>query len=276
MAKGIVLARATRYLPAMFRLIGFILAATLWITPGDARDRRNPETVSSGVVRAIVDGDTLVLRNGSEVRLIGIQAPKLPLGRRGFKKWPLAEVAKQALSDLTLGKKLSLRYDGTRVDRHGRLLANLIDANGAWIQGKLVARGMARVYSFRDNRTRAAELLAIEKTARRARLGIWRHRYYRVIGADKARRFIDTFQLIEGRVLNTAVVRGRAYLNFGKNWRTDFTITIAPRHLRLFRRLAVLPEKFDGRRVRVRGWLRSYNGPLIEATHPEQIELLEK
>jgi hypothetical protein len=28
--------------------------------------------------------------------------------------------------------------------------------------------------------------------------------------------------------------------------------------------------------VRVRGWLDSYNGPTIAATHPEQIEVLDE
>jgi micrococcal nuclease len=29
-----------------------------------------------------------------------------------------------------------------------------------------------------------------------------------------------------------------------------------------------------GKRLRVRGWVMWRNGPMIEATHPEQIELL--
>ena len=31
----------------------------------------------------------------------------------------------------------------------------------------------------------------------------------------------------------------------------------------------------EGRRIRVRGWLAWRNGPQIEATHPEQIEVVE-
>ena len=34
------------------------------------------------------------------------------------------------------------------------------------------------------------------------------------------------------------------------------------------------PEEYEGRTVRTRGWVKSYNGPMIEATHPEQIEVL--
>lgn len=246
------------------------------VSHADARGGRNPEIVPSGVVRDIVDGDTLVLANGTEVRLVGIQAPKLPLGRPNFRKWPLADDAKATLASLALGKRLELRYGKGPIDRHGRLLADLFDPDGRWIQGELLARGMARTYTFRDNRARARELLAIEDRARRARRGIWAHPFYRVVSAAESAQFIDTFQLVEGRVLDAAIVRGRAYLNFGRDWRSDFTISVAPRDVRLFRRAGAPPGSYNGRRIRVRGWLKSRNGPMIVVTHPEQIELLDK
>ncbi|MBT7757930.1 MAG: thermonuclease family protein, partial [Rhodospirillaceae bacterium] len=83
------------------------------------------------------------------------------------------------------------------------------------------------------------------------------------------------FQLIEGIVLKTALVRGRVYLNFGQDWRQDFTITVAPRDRRLFDRAGFDHQGLAGHRVRVRGWLKHYNGPSIEASHPEQIEILD-
>jgi len=69
------------------------------------------ETLERGetsLAAEVVDGDTLLLENGTKVRLVGIQAPKLPLGRAGFEAWPLAEEAKQALEDLALGQTLTL------------------------------------------------------------------------------------------------------------------------------------------------------------------------
>jgi hypothetical protein len=69
-------------------------------------------------------------------------------------------------------------------------------------------------------------------------------------------------------------VRKRTYLNFGADWRSDFTITIAPKDRRLFEADGIDPLIYQGKRVRVRGWLKSYNGPLIDATHPEQIEVI--
>ena len=110
------------------------------------------EEGGTGRVVEIVDGDTLVLDDGRQVRLVGIQAPKLPLGRPGFEAWPLGDKAKAALEGLTLDRVVSLRYGGRQMDRHGRVLAHLFDEDGVWIQGALLDKGMVRVYSFADNR----------------------------------------------------------------------------------------------------------------------------
>ncbi|MCW5729237.1 MAG: thermonuclease family protein [Alphaproteobacteria bacterium] len=227
-----------------------------------------------GLVVTVIDGDTLRLDDGREVRLVGIQAPKLPLGRAGFPTWPLAEEAKAALERMALRASVTPHFGGAREDRHGRLLAHLVTAEGRWLQGAMLEGGMARVYTFPDNRSAAREMLALEAAARAARLGIWRLDHYRVRQHGEVAQLIDTFQLVEGRVLRADQVRDHLYLNFGADWRDDFTIRIARRNLRLFQQAGEDPAKFAGRTVRVRGWLRRLNGPMIEVTHPEQIEAL--
>ncbi len=234
------------------------------------------EIAETETVVEIVDGDTLVLAGGRQVRLVGLQAPKLPLGRPGFKAWPLAEEAKAALAELAMGRAVTLGYGGRRSDRHGRALAHLFDAAGLWIQGALIDRGMARVYSFADNRTLVPELLAREAAARAAGRGIWALRAYAVRDAAAVPAQLSGFELVEGRVVETATIRKRTYLNFGADWRSDFTISLAPKTQRLFKAEGIDPLSYRGKRVRVRGWLKSYNGPLIEATHPEQIEVIEE
>lgn len=228
-----------------------------------------------GRVVKVVDGETLFLDDGVQVRLVGIQAPKLPLGRRNFKTWPLAGEAKQVLETLTLGRQITLSYGGQRLDRYGRALAHLHRDDGLWIQERLLHMGLARVYSFRDNRAMVPEMLAAEQTARAAKLGIWGHQWYRIWQQENLRAGVEGFQLIEGIVLNSALVRGRIYLNFGQDWRQDFTITVQPRDRRLFDRAGFDYQGLAGHRVRVRGWLKHYNGPSIEASHPEQIEILD-
>lgn len=225
-------------------------------------------------VVAVVDGDTVLLEDNREVRLVGIQAPKLPLGRKGFEPWPLSDEAKTALETLTLGQAVTLGFGGRRADRHGRLLAHLFLPDGRWVQGELLASGMARVYSFADNRALIADMLALERAAREAGLGIWALEFYHVRRAEEAALYLGRFELVEGRVLAAAVARGRGYLNFAEDWKQDFTITLAPKVRRLFEGEGLAVENYEGLKIRVRGWLKTYNGPMIEVTHPEQIEVL--
>lgn len=254
------------------------LAFLLMILASPARAAEAPaalERDGGGIVESVIDGDTLVLEDGAEVRLVGLQAPKLALGREGFVEWPLADEAKAALEALTLGRQVTLAYGGLRTDRYGRKLAHLIREDGLWIQGAMLEAGMARVYSFPDNRAAVPEMLALERSARQARRGIWDHPYYAVRGAEEAAGAVGGFALVEGVILAAEEVRGRIYLNFGEDWDLDFTIAIEPADARAFEDAGIDPTQWEGRPVRVRGWLREFNGPLIEATHPEQIELLD-
>ena len=256
-----------------------LLAAALAVCAVPGAMPGAAEEPASEIARAvkIVDGDTLFLDDGREVRLVGIQAPKLPLGREGFVAWPLAEEAKAALTELALGRELKIAPGPAPMDRHGRLLAQLYDAEtGQWVQGALLSQGMARVYSFYDNRVRIPEMLERERAARAAGRGIWGESWYAVRNPAGLGGDIDSFQLVEGQVLDAAEVRGRGYINFGPDYRSDFTISLDRDALRRFAESGRAPADYIGHRVRVRGWLESYNGPMIEVTHPEQIEVLDE
>jgi len=257
------------------RLVTFCLMIAIICFPAQAANLSGLEQGGAHVVQSVVDGDTVVLESGKQVRFVGIQAPKLPLGRKGFKKWPLADEAKAHLEKKALGKTVTLHFGGARQDRHGRILAHLITEDGLWLQGEMLKNGLARVYTFPDNRAVVPDLLAAEREARTNNRGIWAHPFYRRLTPDALGKYRGTFQLIEGKVLDAAKVRRTHYLNFGADWRTDFTVKIDKRALKAFESSDIDPLSYEGKHIRVRGWLKHRNGPMIEATHPEQIEVLE-
>lgn len=238
-----------------------------------ATDVQSLPSVPGGSVTEVVDGDTVFLSNGVEVRMVGIQAPKLPLGQRDFAKWPLAEEARVTLKSLARGRTFFQYFGGARMDRHGRSLAHLVDTDGLWLQGEMLRLGLARVYTFPDNTALADEMLALEREARRNLFGIWSHPFYALRTPETATDDIGTFQIVEGRVMQAADVRGTIYLNFGEDWRTDFTLMIRRKARKTF--ADVDPANWQGLEIRARGWLKSRNGPMIEITHAQQIELLE-
>ncbi len=264
--------RTHRYILATFALLALFAAPLGGHATADGLPDRTPEPVSDGRVARIIDGDTLVLENGAHVRLTGIQAPKIPLGRPGFKAWPLGEEAKSALAALAAGRAVRLHYGGRRVDRWRRLLAH-VETDGVWLQGEMLRRGLARVYTFPDNVSRAAELYAAEREARERRAGIWALDWYRIRTPDDTIAAIGTFQIVEGVPLDVATVRGTTYLNFGKDWRTDFTVSVSARDAHRFRGTVPDLKSLRGKSVRVRGWLNRRNGAMLRLTHPEQLEV---
>ena len=239
--------------------------------------------VPGGTVVQVTDGDTVLLDSGLVVRMIGTQAPKLPLGREGFPTWPLAPEAQAELSTLLLNKPVSLGYGGEEVDRYERALAHVFvegaDGERVWAQHHMVQAGLARVYSFPDNRSCLDQLFAAERQARAERLGIWTDPYYSVRAADRPADLLERagrYELVEGRVLLADRSGSRLYLNFGRLWKEDFTVVLEAPALRLFSEDGLDPLTLDGALIRVRGWVDDRDGPRIEVTHPEQIEVLAR
>jgi hypothetical protein len=147
--------------------------------------------------------------------------------------------------------------------------------DGVWLQHALVAEGLARVHTRADMRRCAPSLLAAENAVRLAKRGLWAEPFYRVRKSGELEGDIATFQIVEGRVVAVAVRRNRVFVNFGPNYRTDFTVTISLADRRRLAKQGIDPAAWAGKTVRVRGWLSLLNGPEIELTHPEQIQILE-
>jgi hypothetical protein len=142
----------------------------------------------------------------------------------------------------------------------------------------MLARGYARVAAQVGNAGCAAELLARERAARAAKLGLWDEPYYAILGAGSGAELAaerGRFTVVEGKVLSVRESGGTIYMNFGRRWSEALTVTISKRHERIFSGAGVTPKKLENRRVRVRGWIDERNGPRIEATRPEQIEIAE-
>ena len=239
---------------------------------------------ASGPTRTVVkvlDGETLLLDDAREVRLIGALPPHTPPGSASGSVWPLERATRTALSELMTGRTVALGYDGRRRDRYGRATAQVyLVRNGtrAWVQGALVARGLARAYGLQGNFRCLAKLIRLEAAARQAGIGIWRHAAYQVRSAARPSdlyRYRHTFQLVAGTVRAVATKRSVTYLNFGRDWRRDFTIVVTRGDRKRLRKAGVNLAALKGRRIRVRGWIEVRNGPMIRIRDRAELEILD-
>lgn len=264
------------------------------ILPGEARAQAavtlgcNLEPGPSRAVAGIVDGETLRLDDGVEVRLIGALAPRA--GDAGADEsvaqvWPPEIAARDALAALVAGQSVALAFAGRRADRYGRVLAHVFisrDGTDVWVQGWLVEEGLARAYSLPESDACLGALLERERRAREANRGMWAHAAYQVRPADRPTelsRYRHTFQLVRGRVERAtrgnlsildlanserppAADGGSQRGAFRVVWRRDIARSASLESA----------ERLKGRNILVRGWIEVRAGPEIEIVATGQIE----
>ena len=237
----------------------------------DDRTECRPEILGSATVSAVADGRSVSLSDGREVRLAGIEIPN---------EGGNSAAARAALEKRVAGQEVRLLRMGPAADRYGRVVAGVaVPADEKPVQIELLAQGHALFASNIGNTGCAAAFLSAEKAARVSGAGLWGGSYYATKKAEDPAGILALrghFAVVEGKVLSVRESGGTIYVNFGRRWTEDFTVTTLKRNERTFDAAGLPLKQLAGRRVRVRGTIEERGGPWIEALHPGQIEIAEQ
>ncbi len=238
-----------------------MLSAFLFFIPFPATASAQTETAQ---VRYVLDGDSFILADGRQARLIGVNAPEL--GKDGAPGQPLAKQARNRLSQLIKGQTLTLSRGRERQDHYGRWLVHARLADGASVEEILLREGLAWAIAIPPNLDRLDSLLKAETEARAAGRGVWGEAAYAPKPASALTEKDTGFGFIEGTIQRRA--RGKRVIYFA----------LAPRVAR------VVPHQdwkkyFEGkstglvgRRVVARGWLTQSKGRLhLRVPHPAML-----
>ena len=266
-APPILSRRQFRRFPVVFmsvvsRLV-FATAATALVSGATAQEACKLPGLGTATVASVRDGRTLLLTDGRELRLAAIEAD---------------DASRAALNALAAGRTLQLEKLGPEQDRYGRVVAiAYTDDARESLQQVMLAQGQARVSGRVGNRPCAELLLKAEHTARATVRGIWADPNFAPLPSHDVARITAVrgqFALVEGKVLSVRESGATIYVNFGRRWAQDFAVTILKRHRRDFAAAGIEPKELEGRRIRVRGWVEQRRGPMMEASVPEQIEVI--
>lgn len=243
---------------------------SLGTSADDARPLR--PAMNDRSVRSI-DDLRLQLSNGRIVQLVGIDVPRQTGYSSGDESYAVKQFldmlfAKSADSDVII---YQIAGSGAgKTNRMGHDLGHVVRKSGnVWVQGALIANGLAMARPTPTNPELAEKMYALEDQARQEKRGIWADdSAHRLVEASDTIQPLDRFAVVEGTVKNVSIIRNVTYLNFGDDYRKDFTIGIPSTQRQAMSRVGIDPFKLQGQKVRVRGWLRLYNGPYIELEHP--------
>lgn len=221
-----------------FFVSGFYVSAALAFCPA-------PGHLPSAKVQRVVDGDTLRLADGRNVRLIGLNSPEL--GRQGRAAEPFADASRARLQALVAASDglVSLQYGQQAKDHYGRTLAHAYDIRGRNLEAQLLGEGLGYRVAVVPNLALVQCQQAAERSARQARVGLWQRSPVKAAAQLQQ----GGFALLRGRIERIERNRGGMWLEMGDS----LVLHIAPRALGNFDLRAV--EGLAGRQVEARGWV---------------------
>lgn len=145
------------------------LLLQLLLLAGSAHAGRTIE----GMVRAVYDGDTVLLTTREEsrlkVRLYGIDAPETQKPDKPGQAY--GAISRRTLMYKIMGRRVTAEL--VDIDQYKRAVA-VIRYSGRDINREMVSEGMAWAYRQYLQGTYASEYIGAENLAREHRAGIWR------------------------------------------------------------------------------------------------------
>lgn len=196
-------------------------------------------------VKRVLDGDTLRLADGRNVRLIGLNTPEV--SHQGRPAQPYAVKAKNRLEQLIKANagQVALKIGEPAKDHYGRLLAHAFTDNGRNIEEQLLVEGLGYQVVFAPATRWAQCQQMAERQARAAGKGLWRQSRQ----LSPAQVDSSGFALIRGQVMQVERNRGGIWLEMSGS----LVLQITPKRLPYFDIEEL--QALAGREVEARGWV---------------------
>lgn len=225
-------------------LAGAFFVAAIWLPVAQALCP-TPASLPVAQVERVVDGDTLRLKDGRSIRMVGLNTPET--GRKGRSSEPFAEAAKRRLQALVTESDgaVGLRIGQQAKDHYGRVLANVYGRDGANFEAQLLSEGLGYLVAVSPNVALVDCQQAAERTARQAGLGLWRKSP--VQSAAKIDR--GGFALVSGEVMGVQRKGGGVWIEL----KGPLVLRIAPDLVGQFDINQLIGMK--GKRLEARGWV---------------------
>ncbi len=269
----------SRLLPCLMRFCLLVLvtiascAQSLEKAPAPCEWRGKGETVT---VRQVIDGDTLVLKDGRSVRLIGVNTPEMARKKRSAQ--PLAKQARRFLVDILPADKVVLLRPGVQPkDHYGRTLAHLYLPDGRSIEALILSAGLGFQIVIPPNTEHLDCLRLAERGAQRTQLGIWREPFFRAGDVKEISAAHQGFSRVKGVLKQVSISAGTWWLDL----EGDLVLYIKPADQTYFDIKAL--HDLRGQTITVRGWMvyrgeqgavkgKAYKTWIMALKHPNAIE----
>lgn len=196
-------------------------------------------------VARVYDGDTIILEDKKQVRLLGVNTPEIESRHRSEEPGGIA--AKKWLQNQLRESQVYLEFDEVRRDKYKRLLAHVFLPNGKHVNLALLENGLAAISIIPPNGRYSDKLIQAQQYAEKQKLGIWSMPEYQSRPITEIANHTRGWQRFTGTPV--AIRKSRKFTRLLFNDKVD--IRVANSNLKLFPELAT----YVGKPLEVRGWV---------------------
>lgn len=174
---------------------------------------------------------------------------------------------------------VTLKIDEKRLNRYGNIIAYVKDEKrNLSLQEVLVQEGLAYVYTTTDNDIGYLKLLELEEESRNNNKGLWQEKEFKIQAPQSMVKYQNyyknKFAFVKGYVKSVKFTKKRVFINFGDDWKKDFTVSISNQFLKNFDKNKI--KSLKDKEIQVRGWIASYNGPFMDIYHLGHLEIFKQ
>ncbi len=178
------------------------------------------------------------------------------------------------IKELTIHKDFYFAFADDKPNRHGNFNA-VITSKGdkESLQEILLENGLALAY-FIENTKNNKIIFNAEQKARNSKKGIWQHTNTLKSSAiiNDYKEDLGEFAIVEGKPKHIYISKKNTFINFGDDWKTDFSIEFENKLLKKSTDFSA--KDLIGKTIRVRGWLEDYNGPFMKIFTVANVEII--
>ena len=230
-----------------------------------------PQNLSSEIVEIakVYDGDTVKLKDGRRIRLIGLNAPETK--KEGSPAEPYANASRDRLRQLLKNSEVRLVLGKQKQDKYKRWLGHLY-ADGVLVSESLLRDGLAFHIAVPPN-------LKFNRCLKKAELsasgsGLWKQQAWRDVLSLKNKE--SGFRLLRGKVTSVKKIRSGWIIEVDDL----LALKLSKATAKDFGESRVINLK--GKAIQLRGWIRpkAANAPVhyqpwfLAVTHKTHIELI--
>lgn len=233
-----------------------------FLNNNNCRLKQAHETVR---VSHVYDGDTIKLKDGRKLRLIGINTSER--GRDGETDQPFYQSAKSRLQQIINQNRALIKIipGKQKQDRHKRLLAHIFSVEGTNITATLLSEGLGFSVIIPPNLQFLNCYQRAEKAAEKLKRGIWAHRFSKPVEANllTTNKSNLGFKRVIGKVQRINQSSSAYWLTI----EDSFVLRIMKKDLRHFQDYH--PETLLNKKVIAKGWIsRKKNNLRMSIQHP--------